>query len=107
LPRSLRGRIGPGMNWRRLLFRLWLIASGIWMCAWTLHIWQSCTTDLGEVWCRTDYNEWYSAFSKFTPLTYAVIAVWGMVPPLAILAWGGVVYWALTGFRIRSMWPLW
>ena len=42
----------------------------------------------GEVWCRTDYSEWYSAFSKFTPLTYAEIAVWGMVPPLAILAWG-------------------
>jgi hypothetical protein len=61
-------------------------------------IWRSCTTDLGEVWCRTDYSEWYYPFSKFTPLTYAVIAVWGMVPPLAILAWGGVVYWALTGF---------
>jgi hypothetical protein len=89
------------MNWRRLLFRLWLIASGIWMCAWALHIWQSCTTDVVEVWCRTDYSEWYSPFSEFTPLTYAVIAVWGMVPPLAVLAWGGGVYWALTGFRIR------
>jgi hypothetical protein len=72
-----REYIGPVMNWRRLLFRLWLIASGIWMCDWTLRIWRSCTTDLAEVWCRTDYSEWYYPFSKFTTLTCAVIAVWG------------------------------
>jgi hypothetical protein len=38
---KLAGRMG-----RDELARL--IASGIWMCAWTLHIWQSCTTDRGK-----------------------------------------------------------
>src|SRR5277367_3591605 len=54
------------MSWRRVLFRLWLVASGVWMCVCAHYIWRTCEAFGQELWCRTDYS---SALSKFTTWT--------------------------------------
>jgi len=39
------------MNGQRFLFRLWLIASGLWMCAWTYYLWRTCERFGQDLWC--------------------------------------------------------
>jgi hypothetical protein len=38
------------MNGQRFLFRLWLIASGLWMCAWTYYLWRTCERFGQDLW---------------------------------------------------------
>ena len=70
------------MNWQHALFRLWLVASGFWMCIWAHYIWGTCETFGQELWCRTDYT---SVLSKFTTWTFLELVAWGSVVPLTAL----------------------
>jgi|ERR1700722_10217448 hypothetical protein len=77
------------MNWRRTLFRLWLVASGFWMCICAHYIWRTCETFGQELWCRTDYS---SALGKFTAWTFLEMAAWVSVVPLTALVLGVVTF---------------
>jgi hypothetical protein len=45
------------MNGQRFLFRLWLIASDLWMCAWAYYLWRTCERFGQDLWCRTGLGQ--------------------------------------------------
>lgn len=92
------------MNVRRGLFRLWIVASVVWVAIWFTFIWATCTTHAnGQVtFCSTDFSGWQSEWGGFTFWDYARIAEIALGIPVLILALGSALLWALSGFSKKS-----
>jgi hypothetical protein len=84
------------MNGQRFLFRLWLIASGLWICAWAFYLWRTCARFGQDRWCRTDYS---SRLSELSTGSFLEMVAWGAVAPLTVLVLGVVTYQVIKHFR--------
>jgi hypothetical protein len=94
------------VNVRHGLFRLWIVASVIWVVAWLSYIWATCEThgnaNAHLTYCYTDFSGWMSAWESFSFWEYARIAGVALGFPAAILIVGWALLWALGGFREKS-----
>jgi hypothetical protein len=70
------------INWRRGLFRVWLLLSAAWMMAWAIYLVMSAIRD-----------------GMQTAGDLLVIPVMLFGPPLALLAFGVAAGWAFRGFK--------
>lgn len=86
--RSLRGAKVGGpepINWRRGLFRLWMLLSGAWVLGWGVYL---------AIWSiRTGAQTSGDLFA---------IPVLLLGPPAALLVFGHATAWALRGFVPES-----
>jgi hypothetical protein len=99
------------MNLRRGLFRIWVVASLIWLIGWHWYVWATCETkhipfsSQGEPWkeyvkfCYTGFGEWMTQVQNFTFWDYASIAATGVGVPIAAFVIGFGLLWAADGFR--------
>ena len=82
--RSLHGaKVGEQkpINWRRGLFRLWVLLSGSWMLGWGVYL-----------------AIWSIRFGAQSPGDLFAIPVLLLGPPLALLVFGHATAWAMRGF---------
>jgi hypothetical protein len=79
------------MNWRVGLLRLWLVATAIWF-----------VIVVGFAWSVYPYGftTFYNLFD-WAGDTLPGLAGWLFIPPIAVLAAGASLAWALHGFRAR------
>jgi hypothetical protein len=71
------------VNWRRGLFRVWLLISAAWIFAWTIEL------ILNGI--QGDFK---------TPGDFLQIPVLLLGPPIAVLILGVATGWALRGFSV-------
>lgn len=72
----------PPINWRRGLYRLWILVSAAWVLGWGVYL---------AIWAiRTGAREASDLFA---------IPVLMLGPPLALLVFGHATAWAFRGFR--------
>lgn len=75
----------PLVNWRRGLFRVWLLLSAAWLMGWTIFLimqgLQGAIQTTGE-------------FLQIPVLLFG--------PPVALLLFGIAVGWAFRGFKLES-----
>jgi len=79
------------MNWKRGLFRTWLVGTAIWIAAVIYMVVASWPVDLDT--------------SRFTPQVRAHVLLaseWALGPPIAVLIAGLVLGWILRGFRLEA-----
>jgi hypothetical protein len=69
-------------NWRRGLFRIWLLVSAGWIMSWTI------------------YLTMYVLQGRFSRSDFLVIPVILFGPPVALLLFGIVTRWAFRGFQV-------
>ena len=69
------------INWRRGLFRVWLLLSAAWVMGWTVYL-----IILGI----------QGAFQKWSDLLWMAVLLFG--PPIALVVFGFGVGWAFRGF---------
>jgi hypothetical protein len=69
-------------NWRRGLFRIWLLLSVGWIMSWT------------------NYLIMYLLQGRSTRNDFLVIPVLLLAPPVALLFFGIVTRWAFRGFQV-------
>jgi hypothetical protein len=83
------------MNWRRGLFRLWLLASVLWVggCLWLLDY--SCFFG-AYPWC----NWW--VVRPLLSSTYAEVLAKTFGPPVILFLIGYALLWIGRGFRSRA-----
>lgn len=72
--------VGP-LNWRRGLFRMWLLVSSAWMLGWAVYL---------AIWAL----RW--GFDRLGDLLAIPVLLFG--PPLALLLFGLATVWAFRGF---------
>lgn len=70
----------PPLNWRRGLWRLWVLASSAWGLGWSVYL---------TIWALR---------SGLTPGDLLAIPVLLFGPPLALLVFGLATSWAFKGF---------
>jgi len=90
------------MNWRRGLFRLWIIFSIIWIgyAGWDFS--ESCTRNAsGELYCPTGYSDWIQQLQYFGLAAYARLALRLFGVPMVLLIVGLAAWWIMIGFRRR------
>ena len=63
-------------NWRKLLWRLWLVFGGLWVLVFMV----------------VAYNNWDKEGA-------ALIVIMGLLAPLVVLAIGRALVWAIDGLR--------
>jgi hypothetical protein len=71
------------INWRRGLFRVWVLFSGAWIMGWTIHLTMFAIRN-----------------GVHTTGDVLVIAVLLLGPPVALLVFGIASGWAFRGFRV-------
>lgn len=71
-------------NWRRGIFRLWLLLSAAWIMAWVI-----------------DLITWAIRFGMEMP-EFSVVPVLLLGPPVALLLFGLGVGWACRGFKVEG-----
>jgi hypothetical protein len=81
LPRQPANANEPPLNWRRGLFRVWLLLSVAWIMAWVVY--------LSLYGIRVGFRE----LGDFLALP---ILLFG--PPVALLLFGAMAGWAFRGF---------
>lgn len=95
------------MNWTRGLFRVWVIASVVWVGGWTAYVLTTCNRvhvpgspegTLTKV-CYTGLSGWQSQVPSFTFADYASLVATGLGIPLIVLGLGAGVAWIAKGFR--------
>ena len=69
------------VNWRRGLFRVWILASAAWIMSWTIYL---IVDALNE---------------GFKDRNMLVVPVLLFGPPIALLIFGMATRWAFRGFR--------
>jgi hypothetical protein len=82
--RSFGGQKGEPtpVNWRRRLFRVWLMISAAWMMGWIIHLFM------------------YGIQGGFkTTSDFLVVPVLLFGPPIALLLFGVATGWAFRGFK--------
>ena len=72
----------PPLNWRRGLFRLWLLVSAAWLMSWSIYFILSAMAQ---------------AFRTVGDLLAVPVVFFG--PPIALLLCGLATGWAIRGFR--------
>jgi len=88
------------MSWGRGLFRLWLIASAIWLIGWVLFIRGRChALPNGGFMCRNDRDGVLAFLGDFAAWTPMQLYLLGLVVPAAVLVIG-LALAALAG-RLR------
>src|ERR687887_1327336 len=80
-PFPAREEVTP-LNWRRGLFRLWLLVSAAWLMSWTIYFILSAM-----------------AHALNTVGDFLAIPVVFFGPPIALLLCGIATGWAIRGFR--------
>lgn len=88
------------MNFRRGLFRLWIIASLVWFVGWLGYLWAFCepTGYSGFVkFCSSSSSFWNFGF-----WSYESIAAMGIGPAMAAFILGLAGLWAAKGFQAKS-----
>jgi hypothetical protein len=70
------------LNWRRGLFRSWLLISGGWVMSWVI------------------YLIMYVLRGRYTLTDFLVLPILLFGPPVALLIFGVVTGWAFRGFRV-------
>jgi hypothetical protein len=80
--RSLHEKNDEPINWRRGLFRVWVLCSGAWIMGWAIHLTMSAIRD-----------------GVNTTGDVLVIAVLLLGPPFALLLFGIAAGWAFRGFK--------
>jgi hypothetical protein len=77
------------MNWRRGLFRLWVIVSVVWatLAVYTKYV--DCSWYGPQVLC----------FDDLLPYQFDDRVAWIVGPPLAVLLIGLGIVWCIQGFR--------
>jgi len=76
-----RGGSEPPINWRRGLFRVWLLTSSAWILGWVVY--------LAIYGIRGGFND---------PNEFFVLPVLLLGPPIALLLFGAMTRWAFKGF---------
>jgi len=71
----------PALNWRRGLWRLWVLASSAWVLGWGVYL---------TIWALR------SGFSHSGDLLAIPVLLFG--PPVALLIFGLATSWAFRGF---------
>ncbi|MGO9173722.1 MAG: hypothetical protein ACLP7P_17410 [Rhodomicrobium sp.] len=75
------------INWRRGIFRLWILASAAWIMGWVIYF----------------VIEWISGTSTSRELLVAPVVLFG--PPVALLLFGLATRWAFQGFKVDDRFP--
>ncbi|MGO9484544.1 MAG: hypothetical protein ACLPX9_08165 [Rhodomicrobium sp.] len=75
------------INWRRGVFRLWVLASAAWIMGWVIYF--AITLISGE--------------STIHQLVVAPVVLLG--PPVALLLFGIATRWAFRGFQVDDQLP--
>jgi hypothetical protein len=70
------------INWRRGLFRVWILISGAWVMSWVI------------------YLIMYALEDGFKTTDFLVVPVLLFGPPIALLIFGLAAGWAFRGFNI-------
>jgi hypothetical protein len=99
------------MNFRRGLFRAWLVASGAWIVGWFFYIWATCDlkhvpgqepANLYVTLCYTGFGGWMTQVQYFTVWDYLSIALSGVAVPIAAFVLGVCILWTIDGFRANQ-----
>jgi hypothetical protein len=89
------------MNWKRGMFRLWLLGAAIWVGYVTWEWWLRRAVELFGFLFGFDIlgarDARYSDAEIFGYLSHNALQVVGV--PLAVLTLGVATYWAVRGFR--------
>jgi len=72
------------INWRRGLFRVWLLVSAAWIMAWAI------------------YLIMYVLESGFRPSDFLVFPILLLGPPVALLIFSIAARWAFRGFKVEE-----
>ena len=83
-PFAPREEVAP-LNWRRGLFRLWLLVSAAWLMSWSIYFILSAM-----------------AQALNTVGDFLAIPVVFFGPPIALLLCGLAAGWAIRGFRVEN-----
>jgi hypothetical protein len=84
----------------RGLFRIWVVASIVWLVGWLWYVWATCKTDNERLlYCYTSFFDDWMQRGDFTFWYYAKLIATGMVVPIVVLALGSALVWAFKGFR--------
>jgi hypothetical protein len=75
------------INWRRGLFRIWLLLAAAWIMGWAIYM---ILDALGR---------------RFEPGEYLMMPVLFFGPPIAVLILGLAAGWAFRGFKMESEQP--
>ncbi len=75
------------INWRRGVFRLWVLASAAWIMGWVIYF--AITLISGE--------------STIHQLVVARVVLLG--PPVALMLFGIAARWAFRGFQVDDQFP--
>jgi hypothetical protein len=78
------GEPAAPMNWRRGMFRVWLLLAGAWIMSWTIHL----IVDALE--------------GGFKDVNLLVVPVLLFGPPIALLIFGLATGWAFRGFKLDN-----
>lgn len=83
------------MNWTKGFFRVWIVGSLLWilLIGWVMGVpaWQSIGCPDAGPWCQYGQQSPAEAFRE--------LAITALGFPLAVLAIGSALTWALKGFR--------
>jgi len=71
----------PPLNWRRGLWRLWVLASSAWVLGWSVYL---------TIWALRE------GFSRSGDLLAIPVLLFG--PPVALMIFGIATNWAFRGF---------
>lgn len=78
----------PSLNWRRGLWRLWVLASSAWVLGWGVYL---------SIWALR------SGFAHTGDLLAIPVLLFG--PPIALLLFGLATSWAFKGFLPDKIGP--
>ena len=80
--RDIRFAESAPINWRRGMFRLWLLVSAAWIMGWAIYLILSAM-----------------AQALTTPEDFLAIPVVFLGPPIALFLCGMAAAWAIRGFK--------
>lgn len=98
---------GVAMNWKRGLFRLWVVATACWISfvLFVQNVLAMVSDPLGN-WDRDKVAQLQAAgfsnseiSSHVLEITLTQFAKWAILPPTLLLLLGLGIWWSLRGFR--------
>jgi|SRR5579862_4180881 len=100
-----------GLTWRRGLFRVWVLASGLWLLVIGIVWYQECTTERAQtapagyialdqpaISGQITLDQPAHAADKIRALTITAVTL-GAAVPFGLLVLGLLIGWAARGFR--------
>jgi hypothetical protein len=87
------------MNIRRGLYRVWIVASVLWLAGFSWYFWNYyCFYDGGTVLCWTGEENIFAALSEFSLRQYASVVANALLLPFLTLILGYAFAWVARGF---------